>query len=425
MSDHIIRLDQVSKRFARSLGGQRKIHREGMLRDLFGVRRKRRPQLREGEFWGLDNVSLEVKPGEAIGLIGPNGAGKSTLLKMIAGTIVPDYGYAERFAPISKLMSLSAEFQANLTGRENIFLVGAVRGLSRRALKTMIDEIIDFAELGEFIDAPFYTYSQGMRLRLGFAVAVHADAPIMLIDEVLAVGDIRFRQKCLRKLTELQRQATYFLASHSNGYISQFCERTLVMEEGAVLFDGNTSEAIAFAERDVSVESPTSVGSAGELRLGRMINEEAVGEVDAWWLGRENEPVHTLALGSSLRFRVCFRVRRTPQDILNVHVQIGGRDTSTLMSFSNRSSRVEIKALAGDLVQLTARIDGVDLAAGKHGCAISIFDGVELLYRSDLPTLTVEGRGRKIWGEVQLRPDWELEVVSEDEAQPIASFGTP
>lgn len=410
MSEPIIRLENVSKRYARSLGGQRKIIREAMLRDLFGVQRKSRPDLREGEFWGLDNVSFKVLPGEAIGLIGPNGAGKSTLLKMIAGTIVPDHGTAERFAPISKLMSLSAEFQNNLTGRENIYLVGAVRGLSRSALDQRIGEMIDFAELGAFIDAPFYTYSQGMRLRLGFSVAVHADAPIMLIDEVLAVGDIRFRQKCLRKLTELKRSATYFLASHSNGHISQFCERALVMENGTVAFDGPTRDAIAFAERHISLEAPISVGSAGEMRLGRMMNQEAVSNVESWWTNGSSTATRTIRLGSSLQFNMRFKLVRKPQDILNVHVQVGGKETQTLASFSNRSSRQEINASAGDTVHLSATLENFDLSAGKHGCAVSIFDGVELLYRSDLPALMVDGRGRSIWGEVQLRPSWRIDI---------------
>lgn len=391
---------------------------------MVGLRRKERPELRDDEFWALDNVSLDIRHGEAIGLIGPNGAGKSTLLKLIAGVIAPDHGHAETRARVSKLMSLSAEFQPNLTGRENIFLVGAVRGMSRKAIRHSMDDIIAFADLGKFIDAPFHTYSQGMRLRLGFAVAVHAEAPIMLIDEVLAVGDIHFRQKCLRKLMELKRRATYILASHSNSYISQFCERTLVFKDGAIAFDGPTRDAIAFAERDVALDAPTVVGSAGEARLGRMHNERAISEVEVCWLDNDAMPTTNVTLGGLLRFAANFRLERTPTDILNMHVQIGGQETQTLLSFSNRSSGLRIHAVAGDLVRAVARIDNLDLKPGRHGCAISIFDGVELLYRSDLPPIMVEGRGAGIWGEVQIRPHWDVEVVSSlpEPSMPIDSY---
>jgi len=382
-----------------------------MLRSLFGISVKDRPGLREGEFWALDDVNLSIRPGEAIGLVGPNGAGKSTLLKMIAGSLQPDFGSSYIGARVSKLMSLSAEFQQNLSGRENIYLVGAVRGLSRGQINKKLDEIIAFAELGDFIDAPFYTYSQGMRLRLGFSVAVHAEAPIMLIDEVLAVGDIQFRQKCLRKLMELKSRATYILASHSNSYISQFCNRTLVFDSGAISFDGPTREALAFLDSTTDASAPITVGSAGELRLGWMQNDKAVSSVEAAWLDNDLAPTQSIRLGSLLRFRARFRLERAPLDALNLHVQIGGEQTNTLLSFSNRSSGVAVQAGTGDIVQLEARLDGIDLSTGRHGVAISIFDGAELLYRSDLPPLRVDGRGTTIWGEVQARPKWTVDVT--------------
>ena len=415
MSRPVIDIRNASKRYARSHGGQRRIVRNELVRDVLGMVRKTRPGLRDGEFWALDDVSVAIKPGESIGLIGPNGAGKSTLMKLMAAVIAPDFGYAATHARVSKLISLSAEFQPNLTGRENIYLVGAVRGMGYGAIRKRFDDIVAFAELAEFIDAPFSTYSQGMRLRLAFAVAVHAESPIMLIDEVLAVGDIRFRQKCLRRLTELKRSTTYVLASHSYGYISQFCERSLVIESGKILFDGPTRDAIDFAERRQSPDdAPLRVGNASEMRLGRMHNEDAVEVALVGWIDRNGEPVQIVDLGAPLRFRARFRLRRPTVDVLNLHVQIGGLESQTLMSFSNRSSGVVVEAKADNWVEMTAEMTGVSLKSGSHGCAVSLFDGAELLFRNDLPALVIEGRGRSIWGEVQVKPDWT--VKTEDPA---------
>lgn len=410
MTSPIIALDNVSKRYARSHAAQRRLMRAAMLREMSGLARTHRPELRPGEFWALDTVSMHVEAGEAVGLIGPNGAGKSTLMRMIARMISPDFGRAMTRAPVSKLISLSAEFQPNLSGRENVYLVGAVRGMSRKAIRRQFDSIVDFSEIGDFIDAPFSSYSQGMRLRLAFAVAVHAQSPIMLIDEVLAVGDIRFRQKCLRKLTELKRSTTYILASHSYGYIAQFCERSVVVEGGRILFDGSTREAIEFAQRgDGQTESNVLVGTAGEMRLGRVQNENALSGVEAFWIDRRGEPVQFTNLGAPLRFRARFRLMRPINEAINVHVQLAGLEVQTLLSFSNRSSGFAIEADAGEWVTLTAGLGDLSLRSGTHGCAISVFDGPELLFRSDLPPLIVEGRGRSIWGEVQVRPSWTLE----------------
>lgn len=406
MSEALISLDNVSKRFSKTVSGTRRILRSSILRDVIGLNHRRKPRLREHEFWALNEVTAAIHPGESVGLIGANGAGKSTMMKVMAGMLSPDLGQCRIRVPISKLISLSAEFQSQLSGRENIFLVGAVRGLSFSTIRARMDEIIAFAELEEFIDAPFYTYSQGMRLRLAFSVAVHADSPVMLIDEVLAVGDIRFRQKCLRRLTEMKRRTTYVLASHSYGYITQFCERSIVMENGCIVFDGPTREAIEFSEKRSGDTDDSPIGTAQEMRLGQFHLEDALEDVHAEWVDGSNEPIPVVNLGAPLRFRARFRLKRPVADILNIHIQLSGLESHTLLSFSNRSSGVRIHAGAGEDVDVVADLGGVGLQAGKHGVAISVFDGVELLYRQTLPPLIIEGRGHRIWGEVQLKPNW-------------------
>ena len=419
MTSPIISLKNVSKRYSRTEAGQRGLRRKDILRDLTGIRRKKRPVLGPHEFWALDDVSLDIRHGEAVGVIGRNGAGKSTLMKMIGGVLTPDFGTASLETRVSKLISLSAEFQPNLTGRENVFLVGAVRGLPYGVIAQQLDDIVTFAELENFIDAPFHTYSQGMRLRLAFSVAVHAPSPVMLIDEVLAVGDVNFQQKCLRRLTELKNKSTYVIVSHSMGYISQFCERTLVVSDGAIVFDGPTRDALAFAEKmnEVDDTSAIKVGSAGEMRLGRVHNKEAISRVETNWLNNEGTPIKTVSLGAPLHFEVKVTLERALLEMFNVHVQIGGMEANSLVSFSNRSSGVTIQPPVGEETRIIATLAGVSLAVGRHGCAISIFDGAELIYRSDLPPLIVDGRGHKIWGEVQFKPNWQVNAVKASRPQ--------
>ncbi len=194
--------------------------------------------LRPGEFWAVKDVSFELKRGECIGLIGHNGAGKTTLLKILNGLIKPDHGRIEMHGRVGALIALGAGFNPILTGRENIYVNGSVLGLSKREINGKIEDIIEFAGIRDFIDTPVQSYSSGMQVRLGFAVATALEPDILILDEVLAVGDANFRTKCFVRILSLLSRAAVIFVSHSEEQLTRICTTGLLLERGAVLCAG-------------------------------------------------------------------------------------------------------------------------------------------------------------------------------------------
>jgi lipopolysaccharide transport system ATP-binding protein len=202
-------------------------------------------RFRRHRFMALNDVSFEVEQGESVGLIGSNGSGKSTTLALIAGVLRAQAGKVEVRGRVCPLLELGAGFHPELTGRENILLNGVLLGLTRREVLARMDEIIAFSELESFLDQPIRTYSSGMVARLGFSVAVHLDPEVLLIDEVLAVGDLRFQARCREKLQEFKRRCvTIVLVSHSLSEVRNFCERVLWLKDGKIAADGEPSSVI-------------------------------------------------------------------------------------------------------------------------------------------------------------------------------------
>jgi ABC-type polysaccharide/polyol phosphate transport system ATPase subunit len=191
-------------------------------------------------FWALENISLEIKAGETLGIIGPNGSGKSTLLKLIAGVSTPTKGTLAVSGRVAPLIELGAGFHPELTGRENIYLNGVILGMSRSEVAAKFTDIVNFAELWDFIDQPVKHYSSGMYLRLAFSVAINVEADVLLIDEVLAVGDQNFREKCYQKLSDLQKKGvTILLVSHTEADIKKFCDKAaLIVNSKLIAYDG-------------------------------------------------------------------------------------------------------------------------------------------------------------------------------------------
>ncbi len=200
---------------------------------------------RYDEFWALRHVSLDVTRGESIGLIGHNGSGKSTLLRMAAGVLRPTEGEVRVEGRISPMIELAAGFDGDLSGRDNIFLNGALMGHSRKEMAAKLDRIIEFSELGPFIDQPVKNYSSGMYARLGFAIAADVDPEILIIDEVLAVGDERFQTKCMERIREIRRSGcTILYVSHTMASVAELCSRVIVLHHGGLAFDGEPAAAI-------------------------------------------------------------------------------------------------------------------------------------------------------------------------------------
>ncbi len=199
----------------------------------------------EAPFYALRNVSFNIKKGESVGIVGRNGSGKSTTLKLIAGVMAPSEGEVHVHGRVSPLIELGAGFHPDLTGRENVSLNASILGMSSRSIRERFDEIVDFAELWEFMDTPVKRYSSGMYMRLGFSVAVHSDPDILLVDEVLAVGDAVFAEKCLAKVREFQeRGVTVVIVSHSLDTIKGFCGRAILLDHGRLFEDGRPGDVI-------------------------------------------------------------------------------------------------------------------------------------------------------------------------------------
>ena len=197
----------------------------------------------------LNNVSFEINRGESVGIVGDNGAGKSTLLKMITGVAFPDEGEIIVNGKVAALLELTAGFSMEMTGRENIYLKGYILGLEDDYIKTIEENIIEFAELGDYIDQPVRTYSSGMKMRLGFAINVNIEPDVLVVDEALAVGDASFKKKCKNKIKEIISAGTTVLyVSHSAASVKEICPRSIFLKKGTVIFDGSTEETLKVYE---------------------------------------------------------------------------------------------------------------------------------------------------------------------------------
>ena len=196
-------------------------------------------------FWSLREVSFEVSRGRTVGVIGPNGAGKSTLLRLIGRVGRPDRGTIEVNGRLGALLDLGAGFHPELTGRENVFITGTISGLTRRRVRQQFDSIVDFSELNEFIDYPLRTYSSGMQLRLAFSIAVHIEPQILLIDEVLVVGDLSFQRKCLERISQFKKDGcTIFLVTHDLTLVQDLCDEALFLRSGQLISQGKPDEVV-------------------------------------------------------------------------------------------------------------------------------------------------------------------------------------
>ena len=241
----VIEVDGIGIRFRRNRRGRR------TFKDLFSGRRRR---TRPDEFWALREVSFRVREGEAIGVVGRNGQGKSTLLKLVAEVVLPDEGRVSVAGGGAPLIEITGGFVDDLTVRDNVYLTAGLHGMTRREIDERFDEIIDFAEIGDFVDTPYKHLSSGMKVRIAFAVISRLEEPIILVDEVLAVGDKAFRDKCYRRIEELLAGGrTLFFVSHNEKDLRRFCARGLYLDKGALVLDGPIDDVLARYSADYPV----------------------------------------------------------------------------------------------------------------------------------------------------------------------------
>lgn len=240
----VIEVHDVGIRFRRNRRSRRNF------KDLFAGRNRR---ARADEFWALRDVTFSVRPGEAIGVVGRNGQGKSTLLKLVAGVMLPDEGRVSVHGGVAPLIEITGGFVDDLTVRDNVYLTAGLHGMPRPEIEDRFDEIIDFAEIGAFLNTPYKHLSSGMKVRLAFAVISRLEEPILLVDEVLAVGDKSFREKCYRRIEELLAGGrTLFFVSHNERDLRRFCERGLYLDRGALVLDAPIADVLARYDADYS-----------------------------------------------------------------------------------------------------------------------------------------------------------------------------
>lgn len=266
MSETLVKIEDVSKKYCRDLKTSLWYGVKDIASEL--ICRKSKPQLRGKEFWALQDVNFELKRGESLGIIGPNGAGKSTLLKILTGLIKPDTGKIIMKGRIQALIELGAGFNPVLTGRENIYINAAVLGIPKKVIDKKLEEIIEFAELEGFIDTPVQSYSSGMKVKLGFAIAVNVEPDVLIIDEVLAVGDLGFQNKAMKKMAETREKAgVVIFVSHSMAAVRSVCNKGLLLAPGIKPVKKNVTEAITDYYQINANNSNKNIISTGELIL--------------------------------------------------------------------------------------------------------------------------------------------------------------
>ena len=274
-----------------------------LLRSLLPFKRPNRSEL-----WALRNFDLELEQGGVLGIVGRNGAGKTTLLRLLAGVTQPSEGSVTVRGRIAPLISVGVGFHQEMSGRENVYVNGMLLGLTKRQVVERFDEIVEFAELNDFIDTPVKFYSSGMFMRLGFAIAIHTDPKVFIVDEVLAVGDVAFQMKCLEKMQAIRAEGvTIVIVSHSMAAIRLLCPRAIVVSHGSVAFDGDVEDAIGHHHSLLSAENrpDATLGETSEADPAQILD---LSLLDA------SGPVHTVAPGEQVRARLRVRFNRAVDD---------------------------------------------------------------------------------------------------------------
>lgn len=368
MTETLIKVDGLSKRFCRSLKRSLWYGLQDLGSELRGQRHGGNGELRPEEFWAVRDVNFQLSRGECLGLIGHNGAGKTTLLRILNGLIKPDQGRIEMRGRVGALIALGAGFNPILTGRENVYINASVLGLSKRQVDAKLDEIIDFAEIGEFIDTPVQNYSSGMSVRLGFAVAaVLIEPDILFLDEVLAVGDIGFVIKCLNTIRRLTQNSAVVFVSHNMQFISSFCTRVMVMEHGSALLDtDNLAEGIdhyyslvKHGKDDVQI---SGTREAQVLGLDLIVDGEAL---------VEKEPSVNRGSLASVLLRIQVSGSRAGA---YVSVNVVDETMSPIISTPVRESESKLLCVPPGEHQIKIPLWEIDLNGGNYSFIIAIKD---------------------------------------------------
>lgn len=355
----------------------------------------RRSQENRDQFWALHNVDLDIRAGSSVGLIGPNGSGKSTLLKVIGGIIEPTSGNVRRRGRLAALLELGAGFHPDLTGRENVYLNGAILGLSKSQINRYFDHIVSFSGIEKFIDTQVKFYSSGMYVRLAFAVAVHVDPDVLLVDEVLAVGDEPFQQKCMDRIRTFQKEGrTIVLVSHALDTVADVCNRAVVLQHGEVQFDGDPRRAARVLRNDYDVTRQEDLARAASQ--SEEVPEVEIEHVEL--LDLNGIPAKLIESGQSVMVRVTIKARKELTDwMLGIGVDtmsgqaIWGTHTQLL-------GRVLPDLATGEETTVEFKLDNLYLGPGQFAmhAAVARYGGAEIARRPQATSFMVETDGSTV-----------------------------
>jgi ABC-type polysaccharide/polyol phosphate transport system ATPase subunit len=374
------------------------------LKDVVVARRRSRP----ADVVALRDVSFRIEPGSAVGLVGRNGSGKTTLLRLISGIIKPTSGSVDVGGRVGSLLELGAGFHPDLTGRENVFLNGSIHGLKRAYVREQLDEIVAFAGLEEFIDLPVRTYSSGMYMRLGFAIAAHINADVLLLDEVFAVGDEQFQRKCFGKIFEFkQRGGTIVFVSHDASAVERLCDRAVLLRNGSVEFDGRTHDAIVRYRQLLAGDVDPAERGAGLKEWGS--GDARIAQVEL--LGPEGEERTQFLAGEPLALRLRLIAERP---LAPPRLSLELRDASGLLVAGSGRSTAEL-GWDQETTELVARfeVDQLPLADGRFHLRLGLTDETgDRLYHwlDDALTFVVYPAGEET-GVVRLEGRWAGEEI--------------
>ncbi len=334
MTDFAIRAKGLSKKYRLGAVGARPDSLRDAMQSIFVAKKSSEP----GEFWALKNASFEILRGENVGIIGHNGAGKSTLLKILSQIVTPTEGTAEMKGRLGALLEVGTGFHRELTGRENVYLYGSILGMDRKEVDKKFDAIVEFSEIDRFLDTPVKRYSSGMYVRLAFSVAAHLDPDILLLDEVLAVGDFSFQRKCMEFSKRLQQKgSTILVVSHNMASIKAMCPRVIYLRKGEVVFDGATDEGLTLYE------------SSGKLATLPWFHTSGVPPVtitNVEILTKNGQPRTMFDFGEQMRIRVSYKASR-PIEAPHVVCAVKRSDDVMCCNFSSWADQASLSRLEG------------------------------------------------------------------------------
>ena len=406
MTDIAVAFDHVSKYFV--LKEERATSFRELMVNLF-----RRPDRKSEEdwLWVLRDVSFELEAGKTIGFIGANGAGKSTLLKLMAGILEPTSGEIRTSGRIGALLELGAGFHPDLTGRENVYLNGSILGMGRAEIAERFDDIVAFSELEEFIDMPVKHYSSGMYVRLGFSVAVNTEPELLLVDEVLSVGDVSFQRKCMERIADLRRRGvTIVLVSHGLETVQTFCDEAIWLEDGRIEAQGDATD-VAMAYRAAMAKKRTGQGQRGaDADDARRWGTGEVQITDVELYNGQGQPETTFATGDPMEIRLHYRARErveAPVFGVAIHHQNGAH----ICGPNTQQFGLEIPAVEGEGV-VRYRIPELNLLEGSYLISAAVVDEAtsetyafhDRLY----PFRVYQGDCRELYGLVPMKGVWEI-----------------